>query len=744
MGHGMRAAWSLSAAIGAFTSAAPGQPADAWVILPGSNDRVAEWTQGGRSMQAIRLGDGRAASGPISHRVLLRYAQFDPLAGEPAVPATLRADAASRLAIIQFTTQFIESHALALAARGVRLRWSVGEHTFVAELAPADRPAVAALPFVRWIGDMHPAYKLEEPLLAMLAGDAGRGEARYSVLLLEQGHASKRRAAAAIEALGGRADKAEGDGLVIEATLTPDQLLKAARLDEVLWIDRAFAPTLYMDNVRVVGGANNLESVAGFTGAGVRAEVMDSELRTTHNDFQRNPPIRHGPVGSASQSHGTSVFGIVFGTGTVNPAGRGMLPDAQGIFASYTSFGNRYTHTAQLLQPPYEAVFQTNSWGSCCTTAYGSQAADADNMLFQNRITLLQAQANNGNTSSDVIAFAKNLVSVGAVRHYNTLTLADDAHLGTSGSTGPATDGRIKPDLCFWYDSIFTTSSSSNTSYTSSFGGTSAATPTTAGHFGLMFQMWNAGIFGNPVNPGGTVFSNRPAMSTAKALMINSASPYPFAGQAADLRRVRQGWGRPDVSRLYAARAAMFVVNETDPLLNLERRAYDVVVAPATPELRATMVYTDPAGIPNSTRHRVNDLDLKVTSPAGVVYWGNNGLLDANASTPGGSPNTVDTVENVWVTAPSPGTWTAEVIASELVQDARPQSPALDADFALVVSGASRCVADWNADGVVDFNDFLAYLNDFNAGAPRADLNADGVVDFNDLLLFLNRYNAAC
>lgn len=57
---------------------------------------------------------------------------------------------------------------------------------------------------------------------------------------------------------------------------------------------------------------------------------------------------------------------------------------------------------------------------------------------------------------------------------------------------------------------------------------------------------------------------------------------------------------------------------------------------------------------------------------------------------------------------------------------------------------APPCRADWNSDGVVDFNDFLMYLNDYNGGQSRADLNGDGVVDFNDLLEFLNLYNAGC
>jgi|GEM_PF-966467 len=57
---------------------------------------------------------------------------------------------------------------------------------------------------------------------------------------------------------------------------------------------------------------------------------------------------------------------------------------------------------------------------------------------------------------------------------------------------------------------------------------------------------------------------------------------------------------------------------------------------------------------------------------------------------------------------------------------------------------AQPCLGDWNSDGVVDFNDFLDFLNDYNSGAPRADLNGDGVVDFNDFLEFLNAYNTPC
>ncbi|MBM4109354.1 MAG: hypothetical protein FJ255_11210 [Phycisphaerae bacterium] len=58
--------------------------------------------------------------------------------------------------------------------------------------------------------------------------------------------------------------------------------------------------------------------------------------------------------------------------------------------------------------------------------------------------------------------------------------------------------------------------------------------------------------------------------------------------------------------------------------------------------------------------------------------------------------------------------------------------------------GAVFCAADLNLDGVVDLNDFLEFLNRFNAGSDLADYTGDGVIDFNDLLAFLNVYNQPC
>ncbi len=174
---------------------------------------------------------------------------------------------------------------------------------------------------------------------------------------------------------------------------------------------------------------------------------------------------------------------------------------------------------------------------------------------------------------------------VGGIRHQNTLTKSDD-NWSFGASIGPAADGRIKPDLSHFYDSTFTVTSGSNTAYTN-FGGTSGATPIICGHIGLFFQMWSEGVFGNTIDLGGTVFENRSHLSTAKAMMINSANQSDFSGSTHDMSRFHQGWGMPDVDKLYSLRSKMLIVDETDLIENLETRTYTVMVSPAEPEFRA-------------------------------------------------------------------------------------------------------------------------------------------------------------
>lgn len=461
------------------------------------------------------------------------------------------------------------------------------------------------------------------------------------------------------------------------------RLRDLANSPEVLWIDAWSAPDPDMHIARALGGADALETVAGMTGQGVRGEVMDAGLLTTHVDLADRPPLMHTPNGS-DPTHGTPVFGILFGSGASSAPSRGMIPSAEGIFASYNFMTDRAAHTRSLLDAPFRAAFQSNSWGATRSRVYTSVSAELDQIAFDTDIVIFQSQSNAGNQDSRPEAWAKNVVSVGGVVHGNTSTLIDDAWM-QQASCGPAIDGRVKPDLAHIYEDVWTIGSSSDTAH-ENFWGTSAATPITAGCGALAIQMYANGLFGNPTS-GGDVFDERPHAATTRALLINSARQWNFASTADDLGRFRQGWGHASVSRLYDMRDRMLIVDQTDLLAPLDTRVYMVDVEPMHDLLQVTLVYPDPPGMPGSLVQLVNDLSLRVTSPEGLVFLGNFGLLDSPYSKPGGRFDRQNTVEQVIVPKPLPGRWTIEVVAGEFTADGYPGTPQLDATYALVASG---------------------------------------------------------
>ncbi len=663
------------------------------VAVPGTSVVVALWNETSPSgdvspFYAISR-DGETFSRPrdTSYMIRMRYSNFDPLKTQPIIPDALAARDFNEMFLVQFISQPITEYREIIQDLGGTIYKFVNHHAYIMRLTPDVREAVEALPFVRWVGPYHPAYKLEETVIAQInAGNLSQEVLKYSIMVYERGGVQHDFVADQIRGLGGDVIGTIPLGFRVEANLSVDQVHALSFVDEVQWMDARIAEAQPdMDVVREIGGANYLELIAGFTGEGVRGEAADTGVYMNHPDWKQ-PPIIHRQNGPDA-GHGTSVYGIIFGTGENNAAARGLLPDGVGIFMDAAPLrglpNDRHEATAELVDPngPYRAVFQTNSTGDNRTRQYTSISADMDDILFVNDIAICQSMSN-ANRTPDVRpqAWAKNMLSVGGITHRNTLNRGDDI---SSGSSGPAEDGRIKPELAHFYDSVL---SASNGGGYSQFSGTSAATPITCGHVGLFFQMWHNGIFGNPVDPDGDVFDNRSHMTTAKAMLVNTAFQYPL--NQGGLGRINQGWGMADLKALFESRDKMLIIDETD-VLDEQRSSsvHPVLVEQGTERLAATLVYADPAGVPGSNMHRINDLSLHVVSPSGVEYWGNNGLMNSHTSTPGGSSNVLDTVENVFVANPEPGQWSVEVIADEINEDSHVETQKIDADYALVVSG---------------------------------------------------------
>ncbi|MBV6459544.1 MAG: hypothetical protein HONBIEJF_02692 [Fimbriimonadaceae bacterium] len=645
-------------------------------------------------------------------RLSLRYGEIEPLTPPRNLPTGWKAAPSNEMYIVQFHGQPLDAFTEAVAQAGGTVFNFLPETAYVCRLPGEAVKAVRALPLVRAVARFEPAYRIDPHLLS--AWRSGSLDTKkYIIQTCGDDPALKRHAAFAIGLVGGRIEDCPPEGTLMIVELTPAQLPLAVACNGVLWVDEWSTPGVDMSNVRTVNGGLFLENNTPYRGQGVNAHVIDTGVRATHDAIDTRLTVRNN---SGDTSHGTSTSGIVTGNGAGTSSGTGMLPLgnlAFTVMVSNWSTASRLAWTQNTVNT-YNCVLESNSWGDTLTGQYTTISSSLDEIIFKTDLLICNSMSNWGNNQQvRPQAWAKNIVAVGAVNHFNNANTADDRWQGT-GSIGPAADGRIKPELCFWYDSIQCPSNSSDTSYTTGFGGTSAATPIVAGCFGLFFQMWGDGAFFNS-NLGSSVFANRCKSTTAKAFLINTANPYNNNGALpfADITRYVQGWGLPNVQNIFDRREAMFVDNESTVLTNLQTARYQMIVLAGTPELRATMAYMDPWAAPNSNPTRINDLNLKVIAPNGAIYHGNNGATSSIWTAPGGAPDGKNTVENVFVKAPTPGIWTIEVNCALLAQDARTETNGVnDVDFALVVSGVKAHVAA----------DSMSAINGNVTGGVAADL----------------------
>jgi hypothetical protein len=672
------------------------------IEVSGSDARIARWDEvdadGVREpWYAIWLDEEHVTVRRTDYRLRLRHAGgFDPLERTPAFYEDSPLAASDGVYLVQYETQPLAAYQERVRALGGRVTAYVAQHANLVRMSAETRAAVSAEPFVRAVLPFHAELRLEPFLLDLLGTGALAGPNPYNVWVLDREAGDAVALAARVTALGGEVRDLSERSSLVGVMLNGEQLAAVAARDEVLFIDRHTSLEPDLDIVRAFSGTNALELATGFSGQNVRGEVADTNVETTHPGFLHNGGVElHGGM-TGTNSHGTSVYGIVFGDGTGSPSlrGRGILPDSAGLFADADSFGwlnsqnptNRANHTAELVDPngPYRGLFQTNSTGSSRTLFYTTISANMDQIAFDNDVVILHTMGNSGLPSARPEAWAKNVVGVGGIYHNNTLTTDDDGW-NFGATNGPAEDGRLKPELSHFYDQVYTASVGAN--YTPSFGGTSASTPITAGHFGLFFQLWHDGAFGNAPR-GVDPFDSKPHAETAVAAMVNTAVPWEFTGTTHSLTRVNQGFGRVDVDQLYQTRNET-VWRDRLQIDNLETQTHPVTVAVGATLLKVTMVYRDLPGNPGSLPHRVNDLSLRVTDPSGTVYHGNVGLTESNTSLPGGQLNDIDTVENVWVPSPTPGTWTVEVLGVDVNADLYPGVAGNNADYSLWITGAS-------------------------------------------------------
>jgi PKD domain/Immune inhibitor A-like, MAM domain len=175
---------------------------------------------------------------------------------------------------------------------------------------------------------------------------------------------------------------------------------------------------------------------------------------------------------------------------------------------------------------------------------------------------------------------------------------------------------------------------------------------------------------------GGTV----PSPAMVKALLVNGATDM----GTPDIPNNSEGWGRMNLGNVIDNGAAM-IYHDQEHLFTASGETWTLSgsVADPTKPLKATLVWTDAPGMPGGNAW-VNDLDLEVTV-GGTAYKGN--VFADGWSVAGGSADSRNNVENVYVQNPDQGVVRIQVTASNIAGDGVPYSgDDTDQDFALVVN----------------------------------------------------------
>lgn len=160
-----------------------------------------------------------------------------------------------------------------------------------------------------------------------------------------------------------------------------------------------------------------------------------------------------------------------------------------------------------------------------------------------------------------------------------------------------------------------------------------------------------------------------------------------------------QGWGRVSLENVLLQAPVsdrgpkVFFDNPGTFTASGQQFQTDVVPWDSTLPMRVTLAWTDAPGASGANPALVNDLDLEVTEVAtGTVYKGN--VFSNGLSVAGGSFDSINNVECVFVPNPS-GTYTVRVLASSVTANAQPPydlSPWQD--FALVIENVDVPSAD--------------------------------------------------
>lgn len=402
------------------------------------------------------------------------------------------------------------------------------------------------------------------------------------------------------------------------------------------------------DNGRFLHRANAIDGdyygSRDYDGSGINVAVNDDGYVGPHIDF-KGRLNQEEVAGDFVGTHGDMVTGIVGGAGNLDPSIRGM---ATGSFIYVRQYDASMAGTVPLHVDSNVLVF-SSSYSNGCNAGYTNTTVLVDQEIYTNPNLMQVFSAGNSN-NSDCGYGAGNQwgnVTGGHKMGKNVVTTANlrtDDVIETSSSRGPASDGRIKPDISAHGTDQMSTDPDNG--YAPG-GGTSAAAPGISGVFAQLHHAYSE------LNGGQTATS-----ALLKATLLNTAND--LGNEGPDFIF---GWGKVN-----GLKAVKLLEDNRYFNANISQGATNnhTIVIPAGVERVKIMVYwADKEASTVAATALVNDLDAFVTDPLSGVHmpW----LLDhtpnavalATPATTGADH--LNNVEQISIVNPIPGVYDLEI-----------------------------------------------------------------------------------
>lgn len=440
----------------------------------------------------------------------------------------------------------------------------------------------------------------------------------------------------------------------VEIAIPYNEIDALVSLPFVKWIEPIAPPITPEDNIgRGLHRASNLDTQIptgrNYTGDGVGVLARDFGIVGPHIDFQGR---LDNTAASGGTDHEDTVAGIFVGAGNLDPTKRGMAAGSD-FYSSNAEITFLDTETIDLINNNLVQI-TNNSFGAGCNTGYTINARTVDMQIHTNPSLLHVFSAGNSGPNS----ISANCSDYGAGEGWATITGGSkqgknviavananfDGQLSGISSRGPATDGRIKPDITGFGTNVHSTGE--NNSY-NIMSGTSFSAPAIAG---ISAQLYEAYADAN----GGS----HPESALIKAAMLNTANDYGNVGPDYSF-----GWGI-----INGLRAAMLIEEGRylDATITQGGSNNHSISVPAnTTQVRFMVYWSDAAAAEGAVPALVNDLDLVVTDPGNTTHqpWVLNptpdpALLDAPATT---GVDRLNNVEQVLINNPTAGIYNINI-----------------------------------------------------------------------------------